>query len=206
MIKVAILHSTLRKEEKLISGAARGRGIPIRLIDIRQTILAPGSPALECDVALERSVSTVKGFYAAAAFEARGIPVVNPSATARICGDKFLTSLRLQEAGVPVPRFLMVFDREQARAAVETLGGFPVVVKPPQGSWGRLLARINDQDALDAVLEHKQVLGTPPQKAFYIQEYMEKPGYDIRAFMAGDEVLCAIARESDHWITNTALG
>jgi [lysine-biosynthesis-protein LysW]---L-2-aminoadipate ligase len=206
VIKLIILHSTIRKEEKLIQEAARGRGIQTCLIDIRRTILAPGSPSLECDVVLERSLSTVKGFYAAAAFESRGIPVVNPLSTARICSDKYLTSLRLHEAGVPGPGFAMAFDSKQALTAVDMLGGFPVVVKPAQGSWGRLLARINDRDALEAVLEHKQVLGTPPQKAFYIQEYIQKPGYDLRVFMAGEEVMCAIARESGHWITNTALG
>jgi len=81
-----------------------------------------------------------------------------------------------------------------------------VVLKPVVGSWGRLLARINDHDALEAVLEHKTVLGTPPQKAFYLQEYIRKPGYDIRAFTAGEEVLCAVARRAPHWITNTSRG
>jgi [lysine-biosynthesis-protein LysW]--L-2-aminoadipate ligase len=206
MNTLAVFHSTVRLEEKLILEAARKKGVEVRLRDIREEVLDPRSFALDFDVALERSVSTVKGDYLIAFLEALGVPVVNTAAVARACGDKFQTSLLLERAGVATPKFAMVFGVEQARAAVARLGGFPVVIKPPLGSWGRLLAKINDDDALEAVLEHKDVLGTPPQKAFYIQEFVRKPGRDIRAFIFGRETRCAIVRESAHWITNTARG
>ncbi len=204
--RLAILHSTIRKEEKLLVDEAARRGIPLTLIDIRTEVFDPASPRPEFEVALERSVSTVKGDYAAVFLESLGIPVVNPSSVARACEDKFVTSLLLAKNGVPAPRFAMAFGQEQALAAVRALGGFPVVIKPPLGSWGRLLAKINDGDALEAVIEHKDVLGTPPAKALYIQEFVRKPGRDIRAFVADGETLCAITRESRHWITNTARG
>ncbi len=206
MTTLAILHSTVRKEEKLIMEAARGRSVNIKLIDVRSEIFNPKGYAAEFDVALERSVSTTKGDYAVAFLESLGLPVVNSSLVARNCEDKFLTSLLLAKAGVSTPKFALVFSLEQALQAVESLGGFPVVLKPPLGSWGRLLAKVNDPDSLEALLEHKDVLGTPPQKAFYIQEFIRKPGRDIRAFVAGETVLCAIYRESSHWITNTARG
>lgn len=206
MKTLAILHSTIRKEEKLIMEAAAARGIQVRLVDIRREIFAPDSSLPECDVALQRSLATVKGSYAAAYYESRGIPVVNPAKIAHICADKYFTSLLLHEAGIPIPGFAMTFNLESSLQAIEALGGYPVVVKPVQGSWGRLLARINDCDALEAVLEHKDVLGTPPHKAYYFQEYIRKPGYDIRAFTVDGELLCAIARESEHWISNTARG
>ena len=72
------------------------------------------------------------------------------------------------------------------------------------GSWGRLLARINDRDAAEAVLEHKETLGSYQHSIYYIQEYIKKPGRDIRAFVVGDQTICAIYRSSEHWITNTA--
>jgi len=206
MPALAVFHSTVRLEEKLILEAARAKGVEVRLRDIRGEVLDPRRFPLDFDVALERSVSTVKGDYLIAFLEALGAPVVNTAAVARACGDKFRTSLLLERAGVPTPRFALAFGPEQAREAVARVGGYPVVVKPPLGSWGRLLAKINDDDALDAVLEHKEVLGTPPQKAFYVQEYVRKPGRDIRAFVFGREARCAIARESAHWITNTARG
>ena len=206
MTTLAILHSTVRKEEKLIMEAARDRRVDIELIDIRSEVFNPKGYAAEFDVALERSVSTTKGDYAVAFLESLGLPVVNSSLVARNCEDKFLTSLLLARASVSTPKFALVFSLEQALQAVENLGGFPVVLKPPLGSWGRLLAKVNDPDSLEALLEHKDVLGTPPHKAFYIQEFVRKPGRDIRVFIAGEAVLCAIYRESGHWITNTARG
>jgi len=206
MTTLAILHSTVRKEEKLIMEAARDRRVDIELIDIRSEVFNPKGYAAEFDIALERSVSTTKGDYAVAFLESLGLPVVNSSLVARNCEDKFLTSLLLAKASVSTPKFALVFSLEQALQAVENLGGFPVVLKPPLGSWGRLLAKVNDPDSLEALLEHKDVLGTPPHKAFYIQEFVRKPGRDIRVFIAGEAVLCAVYRESGHWITNTARG
>jgi len=206
MSTLAILHTTIRLEEKLIKEAAEKRGVSIKLIDLRSEVFNPTSFRADFDIALERSVSTVKGDYAVMFLESMGVPVVNPSAVARNCEDKFRTSLVLARAGVPTPKFALVFDLDQALRAVEELGGFPVVLKPPLGSWGRLLAKVNDRDSLEALLEHKDVLGTPPQKAYYLQEFVRKPGRDIRAFVVGGEAICAIYRESSHWITNTARG
>jgi [lysine-biosynthesis-protein LysW]--L-2-aminoadipate ligase len=203
---IAVLHSTIRKEEKLILDAARERRVDVRVIDIREAVFNPDTYQVDFDIALERSVSTVKGTYAAAFLESLGVIVINPSSVARVCEDKFLTSLLLSRARIPTPGFAMAFSVEQALQAVDELGGFPVVVKPPLGSWGRLLAKVNDVDSLEAVLEHKEVLGSPQQKGFYIQEFVRKPGRDIRAFVIEGEVLCAIYRESLHWITNTARG
>ena len=206
MIRLALLHATIRAEEKLLIEAARRRNVDVLSIDIRTEIFDPRAPRPSADVALERSVSTTKGDYAAVFWEASGVPVVNPPRVARVCRDKFLTSLALEKAGVPGPRFALAFAFDQARELIERWGGFPVVLKPVLGSWGRLLAKVNDVDALAAILEHKDVLGTPPQKAFYLQEFVRKPGRDIRAFVVDGETICAIYRESDHWITNTARG
>lgn len=206
MTRLALLHSTVRAEEKLLAEAARSRGVEVMWVDIREAVLDPRRPLPAADVALERSVSTVKGGYAASFWEASGIPVVNASAVAAVCRDKFAASLLLAGAGVPEPRFALVFDIIRARAVIEEWGGYPVVLKPAQGSWGRLLAKVNDDDALEAVLEHKDVLGTPPQKAFYLQEFVRKPGRDIRAFVVDGQTIAAIFRESSHWITNTARG
>ncbi len=136
-----------------------------------------------------------------------------PSATRRstashvaaTCWDKLLTTAALAQAGVPQPQVRVAFTPEAALRAIEELG-YPVVLKPVVGSWGRLLARINDRDAAEAILEHKETLGSYQHSIFYIQEFVRKPGRDIRAFVVGDETICAIYRSSEHWITNTARG
>lgn len=206
MARIALLHSTIRKEEKLILESAWKKGVDVKLVDIRKEIFDLLNFPTDFDMALERSVSTLKGDYAISFLETLGVHVLNSSKVARVCGDKFLTSLLLSKANIPTPRFALVFDLEKALEAVEELGGFPVVLKPPLGSWGRLLAKVNDRDSLEALFEHKDVLGNPHHKAIYIQEYIKKPERDIRTFIIGKETICAVYRESEHWITNTARG
>jgi [lysine-biosynthesis-protein LysW]--L-2-aminoadipate ligase len=204
--RIGILHSTIRKEEKLLAEAAKKRGIEIKLIDIREEILDPENYKVDIDLVLDRSVSTIKGLQALLFFEKLGVLTVNKYEVASFCSDKFATSLLLHQKGVPLPKFALVFNEKQALQVIEKWGGFPVVIKSTHGSWGRLLAKVNDKESLEAILEHKQVLGSPHHHSFYLQEYIEKAGRDIRAFLINGEVICAIYRNSSHWITNTARG
>ena len=121
------------------------------------------------------------------------------------CGDKVLTSAALQAAGVPIPRTVMALSVESALEAIEEMR-YPVVLNPPLGSWGRLLAKLNDRETAEALLEHKATLGGYAHGVFYIQEYVDKPGRDIRTMVIGDRVAYAVYRQSEHWITNTARG
>ena len=130
---------------------------------------------------------------------------VNSYRVAQICGDKLLTTAALRDHGVAQPECRVAFTEESALEAIEELG-YPVVLKPAVGSWGRLLSKINDRDAAETVLEHKTVLGSYHHSIFYIQQYVEKRGRDIRSFVVGDDCIAAIYRSSEHWITNTARG
>ena len=205
-MRIALIHSTIRGDEKLLLEAARSCGIELIALDARELVLNPLNLRDRFDVVLERCVSTTIGMHIISFFESLGIPTVNSSETARNCVDKFTTSLLLQQNNVPNVPFALAFTEKETLQAVEELGGYPVVIKPTLGSWGRLLAKINDRDALEAVLEQKQVLGSPPHKAFYIQKFVEKPGRDIRVTVVGGKAVCAIYREASHWITNTARG
>lgn len=204
--RIAMLHSTIRGDEKLLMQAASAQGVELVVWDVRDLILNPATWNQKVNVILERCISTTMGMHAISFFESLGIPVVNGSAIAHICEDKFATSLKLTEKKVPTIPFAMVFTEEQAKEAITQLGGYPVVLKPSSGSWGRLLAKINDEDALEAVIEQKMTLGTPPHKALYLQQFIKKPGRDIRVTVVGDKVVCAIYRETTHWVTNTARG
>ncbi|MCC2628693.1 MAG: lysine biosynthesis enzyme LysX, partial [Thermomicrobiales bacterium] len=166
---------------------------------------APNSSMLRCDVVLERCINHLRALYTLRVLNDWGVPTVNSYEVANICGDKLLTSTELERAGIPTPRTLIAFTPESALEACEEIG-YPVVMKPAVGSWGRLLARVNDRDAAEALLEHKVTLGSFHHGAFYIQEFVRKPGRDIRTFVVGDETICAIYRDSPHWITNTARG
>ncbi len=206
-VRVAMLVSRIRVEEKLLLAALEAAGVDVRLIDDGALVFAIEEPrrGLDADVVLERSVSTARGLYALRLAEMAGLPTVNTYATASTCADKLLTAAVLQEAGLPQPQTRVAFTPESALQAIEELG-YPVVLKPVVGSWGRLLARINDRDAAEAILEHKDTLGSYQHSIFYIQKFIAKPGRDIRAFVIGDETIGAIYRSSSHWITNTARG
>ena len=157
------------------------------------------------DVVLERSINHSRAMHALRLFEGVGTVCVNAYEVARRCGDKILTAASLRDHGVPQPEVRIAFTPESALTAIEELG-YPAVLKPAVGSWGRLLSKINDRDAAETVLEHKAVLGSYHHSIFFVQQYVEKRGRDIRSFVVGDECVAAIYRTSDHWITNTARG
>lgn len=203
---VGVLLSRVRVEEKLLLEELERRGIATKVIDDRELVLAlERKPELGVDVVLERCIQHSRALYALSVLETWGIPTVNTFEVADVCGNKLLTTMRLIRDGIPSPRTRLAFTPESALAAVEELG-YPAVLKPLVGSWGRLISRVNDRDAAESILEHKDVLGTYIHSIYYIQEYVPKPGRDIRAFVVGDETIGAIYRYSEHWITNTARG
>ena len=210
-ITVGVLLSRIRVEEKLLLAELDRRGARVLRFDDRELTLDlddltnRGHPVHRCDVVLERAINHLRALYTLRVLNDWGIATVNSYEVANTCGDKLLTSAALVRAGVPSPRTILAFTPESALDAIEELG-YPVVLKPAVGSWGRLLARVNDRDAAEALLEHKVTLGSFHHGAFYIQEYVRKPGRDIRSFVVGDETICAIYRDSPHWITNTARG
>jgi [lysine-biosynthesis-protein LysW]--L-2-aminoadipate ligase len=206
-LRIGVLCSRLRVEEKWILAAMDRRGLDYERLDDRQVVFDLDYPGAwkQYDAILERSISYTSGLYALRILNSWGIPTVNTAAVAEACGDKLTTSALLAKAGVPQPHNVVAFTPESALEAIEAMG-YPVVLKPVVGSWGRLLAKVNDRDAAEAILEHKAVLGSVQHSVFYIQEYIRKPGRDIRAFVIDGETITAIYRKSPHWITNTARG
>lgn len=204
-IRVGLLCSRMQVEEKLLRDALEHRGLDVEIVDDRDVTFTLNRPDRRWDVVLERSLSQTRGLALLRVLESWGIPTVNPHAVASVCASKLDTSALLDAAAIPTPATAIAFSPDAALRAAENLG-YPVVLKPVTGSWGRLLARINDRDAAEALFEHKAVLGGPEHSVFYLQRHVDKPGRDIRAFVVGDDVVCAIYRESDHWVTNTARG
>lgn len=205
-MRVGVLCSRVRVEEKLLFTALQERGVDYNRIDSRKVIFELGGNGLEkYDAVLVRCLSHSQAYYLTRWLESVGIPAISPHSVVATCGDKLLTSAALQKAGLPTPRTMVAFTPEAALEAIEEIG-YPAVLKPLFGSWGRLLARVSDRYAAEAILEHKQTLGGYQHSIFYIQEYIEKPGRDIRTLVVGDETVYAVYRSSSHWITNTACG
>jgi [lysine-biosynthesis-protein LysW]--L-2-aminoadipate ligase len=205
-MKVGFLHSIVRKEEKYLLDEFRSRqGVQLEKIDDRQLFFDLHENNFDYDVVLERCVNHSRALHALKVFNDCGIPTVNHPDVAEICGSKFLTTQALIQAGIPTPKCYLAFTPESAMRAMDEIG-YPCVIKPTTGSWGRLISKVNDRDAAEAILEHKQILGSYHHSIFYIQEYVEKQGRDIRSFVVGDRCIAAIYRTSEHWITNTSRG
>ncbi|MEL6403878.1 MAG: lysine biosynthesis protein LysX [Chloroflexota bacterium] len=215
MMRIGLLVTHVRAEEKALIQAFQAQGTdPDVLLDRDLNFdltwgseqLAPSGIAwCDYDVIVERCVSTSRGLYALAILNDWGVRTYNSYETASICADKVRTSLALASANVPQPQARVTFTTESALNAMDTIG-YPAVLKPATGSWGRLLARLTDRDSAETILEHRHTLGNYVHHTHYIQAYVNKPQRDIRAFVLGDRTLCAIYRESEHWITNTARG
>ena len=204
-VKVGFLHSLVRKEEKLlITEFTKRSDVELIMLDDRE-LKFDLETRPDVDVIIERSINHSRALHALRLFKSLGIPCVNTYDVSNTCGDKILTAVALKDAGVPQPELRIAFTEASAITAIEDIG-YPVVLKPAVGSWGRLLSKINDRDAAETVLEHKTVLGSYHHSIFFIQKYVEKKGRDIRAFVVGDECIAAIYRSSEHWITNTARG
>lgn len=211
-MRVGVLYSRVRVEEKLLFDEFARRGIPLGRIDDREVLFELGDDPPPYDVILERSVNHSRAVFALKLFEDMGIATVNSYQVAETCGNKILTSTALSRAGVPSPRTIVAFTPESALNAIEQVG-YPAVLKPAVGSWGRLLSLVSDRYAAEAILEHKEILGSYHHSIFYVQEYVPKPSgrsdggcRDIRSFVVDDDCICAIYRYSGHWITNTARG
>ncbi len=208
MPRIGLIHTGLRADEKLLIKALKKRQVDYELIDIRQTPLNPDDLTFweKFDVILERCISTARGNAAIEFLSNTGRQIVNNKDIVAICNDKFQTASVLSANKVPVIRSILVSDESQASKAIESLGGYPVVMKSREGSWGRLMGKINDEDALEAAIAHRRHL-SPRHNVFILQEYIDKKeNRDIRAFVINGECICAIYRTSSHWITNTAKG
>lgn len=208
MPSISLLYDQIRWEEKAVVDAARRKALPLRLIDSDQLILnlANFDSKAFGDLVLQRCVSYFRNYHSTAFLHLKGIPTVNPFEACLVCGNKLLTSLSLINAGVPTPRTTVSFSPKACLQALETLG-YPAVIKPTVGSWGRLVSILKDQESALAILEHREQM-FPLYQVYYVQEFVERPPRDIRSFVLGDRVIAAIYRVSNgyDWRTNTARG
>ncbi len=203
--RLGLFYTIVRPEEKALLAAAERRSLAMVRLSDDEMVFGFERGSLDVDGILNRSVSHSRALYAAHYFEHYGIPAINLPDVLERAGDKILASLRLSARGIPTPRTVVALTSESALKALDEIG-YPAVLKPPVGSWGRLMAKVTDRESAEQILEHKGALSSPVHSIFYVQEYIPKPDRDLRVFVVGDRVVGAMLRRSESWRTNAARG
>jgi [lysine-biosynthesis-protein LysW]--L-2-aminoadipate ligase len=212
MNQIGLIYDRIRWEEKMLIDASKRLGLGLKIVDSKEVCFdALEDPAkieeIFGNVVLQRCISYFRGLHITAILENFGLHVINPFNVSLLCGNKLFTTLALIKAGVPVPRTLIAFTDKSALKALETLG-YPAVLKPVVGSWGRLIALIRDKDSAQALIESREEMQNSLMQIYYLQEYIKRPPRDIRILTIGGEVAAAAYRYSagDDWRTNVARG
>lgn len=202
---VGMVASRVRLDEKRIMAALERRGVGCDYVDSRTCWHELGSDNARWPLVIIREIGQFRASYAASGLEAAGVQVINKAAAIELCGDKWRTSVALRQAGLPVPRTALALTPDAALDAIERFG-YPAVIKPLVGSWGRLVTALHDRHAAVAVLEYVAALPSPQSHVVYVQEMVSGADHDIRAIVIGGEVIGAVYRRSDQWRSNVALG
>jgi len=203
---LSILYDTIRWEEKALFDAGKKKGVDIKMVDCKNLFLNLDQTKENFGTVIQRCVSYYRSLHSTAALEGKGVNVINSLNTSIFAGNKLFTHILLQKYGVPTPFSAVAFSEE---AALETLEskGYPMVLKPTVGSWGRMIALLKDRDSAEGIMESRERM-YPIYQVYYLEEFVQRPPRDIRAIMVGDKVVAAIYRYSgdDQWKTNMALG
>ena len=209
MSKVCIVYDRLRTEEKMLQKEATDLGHDAVMIDAKITQVNTDSKKEDYDfgdIVLERCVSYFRGLHFTASLEFMDVPVLNKFDVANICGNKMFMTLLLKKNNIPTPKTYFSFSSESAAENLEKVG-YPLVIKPVIGSWGRGVMPIKDKDTMEAIFEIRDITDSPHDRIYYLQELIKRPPRDIRVITVGDEPIAAMYRKSSGGFkTNIALG
>ena len=203
---ITALYDTIRLEEKLLIESAKKNEINLEMVDCKKLSVDLNEKKSFDSPVLQRCVSYYRNIHSTAAIEGQGVRVVNCLNTGIFAGNKLFTHMLLQKSGVPTPNATVAFSKDAAMNALDR-NGFPKIIKPTVGSWGRMVSKINDMDSAEGIIEGREAM-YPIHQVHFLEEFVERPPRDIRAIVIGDTVPAAIYRNSGdgNWKTNTHLG
>jgi len=204
--EISVLYDTIRWEEKALLEAGKKKNINLQMVDCKKLSLDLDSKPDDFGVVLQRCVSYYRNLHSTAALEGMGVNVINCLNTGIFAGNKLFTHMLLKKNDVPTPFATVSFSKESALETLEKQG-YPKIIKPTVGSWGRMVSKLNDADSAEGIIESREKM-YPIYQIHYLEEFVERPPRDIRAIMVGDKVVAAIYRRSGNgsWKTNMALG
>ena len=203
---VTVLYDTIRWEEKALLDAGRKNNINIQMVNCKKLAIELEKKPEDYGIVIQRCVSYYRNLHSTAALEGLGVKVINCLNTGIFAGNKLFTHMLLKKLGVPTPYATVAFSKDAALEALEKQG-YPKVIKPTVGSWGRLISKLNDKDSAEGIIENRENM-YPIYQIHYLEEFVKRPPRDIRAIMVGEKIVAAIYRTSGNgnWKTNMALG
>ncbi len=209
-MRLTITFDRLRLEEKELQKEAEKAGCKSELIDVRKLSFDVTGKKISNgfgDVVLQRCISYYRSIFLARILENFGVHVINSTKVSEACGNKLVTSMLLAKAGVPTPKTYVALDAESVFETAEKVG-YPVVIKPFTGSWGRMVDIAKEPQTLGTIVEYRESMQSPVEHMYYIQEFVKRPPRDIRLIVAGEEVIASVYRNAPkgEWRTNVARG
>lgn len=210
MVEVCVIYDKIRFEEKALYDRAKKKGLRAQIVDAKTITINTENKrkALQLgDVILQRSISHFRGLYLTACLEFLGFLVINKFKVGETCGNKLITSLTLAKYQVPTPKTHFAFSAESAIEIINKIG-FPLVLKPIVGSWGRGVFPLRDEEVANMIVEMREEDDSPLARIYYVQEMIKRPPRDLRCIVVGDRIIAAIYRYSaeNEWRTNVARG
>jgi ribosomal protein S6--L-glutamate ligase len=166
-----------------------------------------GKPLSHYDAVLPRIGASITYFGTAVVRQFEQMDVYTPNtangiATAR---DKLRASQILSRHHVGMPETTFVRDRADVLAAIERVGGAPVVIKLLEGTQGIGVILAPDNNVAGAIIE---TLHSTRQNVLIQRFIAESRGRDVRALVVGDRVVAAMRRvaQGDEFRSNVHRG
>ena len=194
----AKLHSTARLVE-----AARARGHEIDVIDplactivisrFQHRLYARGRELVGHDVVIPRVGASITDYGMAVLthFERAGVPSVNSVIAINRSRDKLRALQYLSAHDVGIPRTAIARTPEAIRAAVDSVGGTPVIIKLLKGTQGVGVMKAESPEGVESIMDTLWGLG----QNIILQEFIaESMGRDLRAIVVGGELVAAMRR------------
>lgn len=166
-----------------------------------------GEPTEDYDAVLPRIGASISFFGIAVVRQFEQLDVYTPNTSHGISNsrDKLRATQILSRHGIGMPATMFVRDRSDVLAAIEQVGGAPVVIKLLEGTQGIGVILAPDTKVAEAVIETLQ----STRQNVLIQRFVaESKGRDIRALVIGDRVVAAMRRRAigDEFRSNVHRG
>ncbi|MDY7105485.1 MAG: RimK family alpha-L-glutamate ligase [Actinomycetota bacterium] len=197
--------------------AAQARGHTVRVLNtLRFAIdLSGDEPDLqyrgkalsEYDAVLPRIGASITFYGMAVVRQFEQMDVYTPNTAHGIANsrDKLRSIQILSRHDIGIPATTFVRDRADVLAAIDRVGGAPVVIKLLEGTQGIGVILAPDRKVAEAVIE---TLQSAKQNVLIQRFISESKGRDIRALVIGDRVVAAMRRTAagDEFRSNVHRG